>query len=91
MLVHKSLNVIKYFADEKKIKLKIVIEQKSEFIEVDISDSESLVKINQKNIFTNLFGDERRYLQILLNFVSNALKFSNEGGTITIRLKLVEQ
>ena len=91
MLVHKSLNVIKYFADEKKIKLKIVIEQKSEFIEVDISDSESLVKINQKNMFTNLFGDERRYLQILLNFVSNALKFSNEGGTITIRLKLIEQ
>jgi signal transduction histidine kinase len=56
---------------------------------VDLSDSESLVKINQKNVFTNLFGDERRYLQILLNFVSNALKFSNEGGTITIRLKLV--
>ena len=26
--------------------------------------------------FKKIYGDERRYLQVLINFVSNALKFS---------------
>ena len=46
MLVHKSLNVIKYFADEKKIKLLVIIDQKSEKIQVDISDPDSLDTLN---------------------------------------------
>ena len=33
-------------------------------------------------------GDERRYLQILLNFLTNAIKFSNKKGTIKVNLKI---
>ena len=37
-----------------------------------------------------IYGDQRRYLQILLNFISNALKFTLKDGTIKVRLNLIE-
>jgi K+-sensing histidine kinase KdpD len=38
----------------------------------------------------NLCGDPRRYLQILLNFLSNAIKFTPNKGTITVRLEAID-
>ena len=40
--------------------------------------------------FNNLKGDKLRYMQILLNFLSNAIKFTEEGKSITIRVILLE-
>lgn len=50
-------------------------------------------KIKQQKIVENLFlkrmiGDERRYLQIMLNFLTNAIKFSNKKGTIKVCVKI---
>ena len=33
-----------------------------------------------KEFFVMIFGDEQRYLQILVNFLSNALKFSPKNS-----------
>ena len=36
-----------------------------------------------ENIFMKrIIGDERRYIQILLNFLSNSIKFTKEKGKI---------
>jgi signal transduction histidine kinase len=36
--------------------------------------------------FLNILGDERRYLQIIINFLSNAIKFSKNDSKIIIDL-----
>lgn len=43
-----------------------------------------------KKIFRNIYGDKNRYLQILLNFLSNSIKFTPEGKEITVQLVLID-
>ena len=38
----------------------------------------------------SILGDEQRYQQILLNFLSNALKFSNKGGDVTVLIRVLD-
>jgi signal transduction histidine kinase len=40
--------------------------------------------------FMAVAGDDNRYLQILLNFLSNALKFTPAHGTIKVEVRLVD-
>ena len=45
---------------------------------------------SDNQFFEEVLGDERRYLQILVNFLSNALKFSPKDSKIVIGLKVNE-
>lgn len=47
---------------------------------------ETDIKEEERYLFECIEGDERRYLQILINFLSNAIKFSNKGGKIVVKL-----
>lgn len=46
---------------------------------------------SDSSCFQQIFGDERRYLQILINFLSNSLKFSPKNAQIIVRLKVTEK
>ncbi|MCY7362884.1 MAG: hypothetical protein LH629_12585, partial [Ignavibacteria bacterium] len=45
----------------------------------------------EDNIPLNLTGDDDRLKQILTNLVSNAIKFTNEGGNISLRVSMVKK
>jgi signal transduction histidine kinase len=46
------------------------------------------VEENDIKFFESIYGDDKRYEQILLNFVSNALKFTNQGGNVDVYLEI---
>jgi signal transduction histidine kinase len=50
-----------------------------------------VVNSHQAYIFKNVMIDRRRVLQIILNFLSNSLKFTSNGGFIKVHLKLLEE
>ena len=43
------------------------------------------------NLLENIYGDQRRFTQILSNFLSNSLKFTNPGGSVTVKLEILDQ
>ena len=42
---------------------------------------------NIELFFKNVYGDEARYTQIFLNFLSNAFKFTPDNGNISIEIR----
>ena len=42
----------------------------------------------QHKYFSSILGDQGRYEQILLNFLSNSLKFTNQGGKVIVQLQV---
>lgn len=43
------------------------------------------------NLFTRVYSDQKRLLQMILNFVSNSLKFTPNNGFIKVALNLLEE
>lgn len=40
------------------------------------------------SLLRNIRGDPQRYIQILLNFISNSMKFVDQGGKVEVKLRL---
>lgn len=53
-------------------------------------EAEDPVKKKTIDLLSNIYGDSARYLQIIVNFLSNAVKFTKNNGEITIRLSVLE-
>ena len=45
--------------------------------------------LNHLGLMQSIVGDDRRYSQILLNFLSNSLKFTKSGGEVTMLIRVV--
>jgi len=45
---------------------------------------------HERLYFRQLFSDEQRYSQLVLNFLSNAIKFTPRGGQVSVHLIVLE-
>ena len=43
-----------------------------------------------KYYFRALYSDEQRYGQVILNFLSNGIKFTPRGGVVSVLLNVIE-
>ena len=65
------------------------IEINSVFIDLT-NGVEQILDGQDISILKNVYGDPRRFIQIMQNFLSNALKFTSKNGKITIKVSLQE-
>lgn len=49
------------------------------------------VSSEDKLFFDNIYGDKNRFIQVIINFLSNSLKFSKPESKICLGLSIVEK
>ncbi len=75
----------KLIMNESLVSLKNITESICEIIRPQIKDKKQHFEVTVSNIISeDIFTDEVRLNQILLNFLSNAIKFSHEDGHISL-------
>ena len=89
-LIQKANESVKFIANQKNIVIKQIYD-----VRIENPNSEFFGKVfesqdEMKQLFENVYGDSGRYMQCLMNFLSNAIKFSLPEESITVRLTLLE-
>ena len=49
-----------------------------------------IINLNDLSKVHQIWGDKRRFLQIILNFISNAVKFTDKDGDIIIKIDIID-
>ncbi len=76
--------------ERKQLSLEDVISQVTEGLEVQAREKEVTLKFEVAADLPNVQADEQRITQVLFNLISNALRHTPVGGTITISAELRE-
>lgn len=71
------------------IKIEPVIEYVRTSLEEMAKEKNLNLKININDVAADIYADSRRLEQVLTNLVSNAIKFTPDGGQVEIRTEIV--
>lgn len=86
-LINQTFKTVKSQASKKEISL--LYNYSVEPLSEDSLVSQVTLSQSQiQKLLKNIYGDRCRYQQILLNFLSNAIKFTNKGKSIQVRVIL---
>lgn len=72
--IEKAFSVVSHVAERKSVTLE----------RSAIDDGEN------DQYFSQIYGDENRFMQVIINFLSNSLKFSDHGSKINVFLRMIE-
>lgn len=77
----------KMHLDEKPCRLPDILHNLYDILQADIEAKHLTLQIDTENIINEeIFCDKLRLNQVLLNLLSNSVKYTNEGGTVNIKL-----
>ncbi len=72
------------------IKIEPIIEDIKASLDEIAKEKNITLSTQIKDNFTDIYADYRRLEQVLTNLVSNAIKFTSEGGKIDIRTQVID-
>jgi signal transduction histidine kinase len=90
LLDFSNMNIGKIEIKEKKFNIDHKIRESIQLLSLSAESSNIRIIYNSKLDSQIIFADPRMIKQLLLNIISNAIKFSNFGGKVKISLKIIE-
>ena len=78
--------------EEAEFNLSDLVQDTVELLRIPFQNRRQSLSVNiESGLHTQVFGDERRLKQILVNILENASKYTDEGGKISISLESMNQ
>jgi len=74
--------------DIRPVSMRVVVEETLRPLRKHIEDKQQTLEVDVPDDLPDVMGDKARLIQVLSNLVSNAYKYTPNGGHITVRVRL---
>jgi len=82
----------KYILSESEFVFEKMFQRVIDVVHFRVDEKNQILTVNiDSNIPDSLLGDEQRLAQVITNLLNNAVKFTDEGGSIHVNAQLVEE